>query len=395
MLYTKPINEIRYEDVVDFCNQKIKENINLDYKEKIESSIAKTVSSMANTWGGLIIVGVEDDDSAPKLPAIGMEFKEHVEEQINNIILGNINPPVFPEIKICKSTDGKYMFAIIRVCQSNITPHAIQGSTKVYLRTNTSNEPEELATIDRVLWLTNRRQKSIDLKNSFSDTTSKRFLSISARESAPVGLCLTTFSMCPSYPFEMLINHEELEETRLGDIRVQSYPEFHFPMNLHSVEYIPTQFGVYSFKNTCGRIRYEEINRYGFFSFITNLSVMKELNDKSTVPYTNINSIFRVADSMFECMEKFYSKIGYWGILEFKIKLENIQKVTFRHLRDIDYELKPLSNVLEFEREFSFTELKNNRVNIMTSLFTEVSRALGFSITENSIKEYMKINNRI
>ncbi|GAJ01553.1 unnamed protein product, partial [marine sediment metagenome] len=39
------------------------------------------------------------------------------------------------------------------------TPHAIRGNTRVYIRTDTSNEPEELATVDKVLWLLDKRER--------------------------------------------------------------------------------------------------------------------------------------------------------------------------------------------------------------------------------------------
>src|SRR5271157_5965668 len=100
MLYTKTIERITFEDVVNFCAERHRESIHLDYKREIDNSLAKTIAAMANTWGGLILVGVEDDDSRPMLPVEGMYYQERLRERINNIILGNITPPVFPEIQI-------------------------------------------------------------------------------------------------------------------------------------------------------------------------------------------------------------------------------------------------------------------------------------------------------
>ena len=91
MLYTKEIKKITFQDIVDFCKEKHRETIHLDYKQEIDSSLAKTIAAMANTWGGVIVIGVEDEDSKPKLPVKGILYKEHLREQINNIILGNIN----------------------------------------------------------------------------------------------------------------------------------------------------------------------------------------------------------------------------------------------------------------------------------------------------------------
>ncbi|MBZ9572486.1 ATP-binding protein [Patescibacteria group bacterium] len=70
MLFTKEITKITYQDVVEFCNQRIAESINLDYKKDFPRDLEKSISAFANTTGGLIIIGVEEEDSKPKLPKI-------------------------------------------------------------------------------------------------------------------------------------------------------------------------------------------------------------------------------------------------------------------------------------------------------------------------------------
>ena len=67
------------------------------------------------------MIGVDEEDSKPKLPVIGFPYDEHLRERINNLILGNIMPPLFPEIQICASPDGATAFAVVRVAQSELT----------------------------------------------------------------------------------------------------------------------------------------------------------------------------------------------------------------------------------------------------------------------------------
>src|SRR3989344_7773262 len=210
MLYTKDIEKITFQDVLDFCNQKYRETIHLDYKQEINSGLAKTIAAMANTWGGLIIIGVEDEDSTPKLPIKGIEYKEHLREQINNIVLGNIMPPVFPEIQICPDEKNKKALIVIRVPQSNHSPHAIRSNTRIYIRTDTSNEPEEFATIDRILWLVDRRKKSTELKDGFYETAEKRFNTLCKKDGVVIQHTDAIFSICPPYPFEALIDYRKL-----------------------------------------------------------------------------------------------------------------------------------------------------------------------------------------
>jgi len=75
MLYTTAINDISWQEVVDFCEQKIPEGGYLDYKEDFPSTLEKTISALANTLGGIILIGVEEDDeNKPVLPIKGINF---------------------------------------------------------------------------------------------------------------------------------------------------------------------------------------------------------------------------------------------------------------------------------------------------------------------------------
>ena len=69
MIYTKSISELTWGDVEEFCRQKVGEGAYLDYKEDFPTHLYKTISAMANTFGGVILIGVEEDnDRTPKLP---------------------------------------------------------------------------------------------------------------------------------------------------------------------------------------------------------------------------------------------------------------------------------------------------------------------------------------
>ncbi|GAI10680.1 unnamed protein product [marine sediment metagenome] len=149
MLFTKEITKITFEDVVSFCNQQIPESINLDYKKEFPTDLEKTISAFANTMGGLVIIGVEDKDSKPKLPVKGLKYQEGLRERVNSIILANIYPPVFPEIQVCDQV-RKRTFIIIRIPQSNMTPHYIRHRTKIYIRTDDIIHPEKLAPAEIV-----------------------------------------------------------------------------------------------------------------------------------------------------------------------------------------------------------------------------------------------------
>ena len=72
MLYTKPITEILWDDVEAFCQQRVPEGTYLDYKQDFPKHLQKTIAAMANTLGGVILIGVaEDAEGKPVTPVNG------------------------------------------------------------------------------------------------------------------------------------------------------------------------------------------------------------------------------------------------------------------------------------------------------------------------------------
>src|ERR1700690_200309 len=178
-LYRKQIEQITWDEIETFCQQGIAEGAYLDYKADFPENLYKTIAAMANTFGGIVIIGVgEDKDNKPVVPLTGIEFKKGLSERVMNIILTNITPPVFPEIQPCPSADGEKALVLIRIPQSHQGPHAVMKNTKVYLRTGNRNNPEELADIDRILWLVDHRRKSEQLRERLLVKANDRFKSL-------------------------------------------------------------------------------------------------------------------------------------------------------------------------------------------------------------------------
>jgi predicted HTH transcriptional regulator len=165
MLYIKPINDITWDDVETFCLQKIPENAYLDYKRDFPTHLEKIIAAMANTLGGIILIGVaEDKENKPIVPVKGVDFKKGLSERVMNIILTNITPPVFPEIAVPCNKRGDKALLVVRIPQSHQTPHAIAENTEVYIRTGNRNKPERIASINEIEWLRDHRKKIRRLK---------------------------------------------------------------------------------------------------------------------------------------------------------------------------------------------------------------------------------------
>jgi predicted HTH transcriptional regulator len=91
MLFSKPIDQITYQDIETFCGKAMTEGVSLDYKENIPKELERTISAFANTYGGLILIGIEEDaQGKPKIPIKGIPFQRGLHETIINIILSTI-----------------------------------------------------------------------------------------------------------------------------------------------------------------------------------------------------------------------------------------------------------------------------------------------------------------
>ena len=325
-LFTQPTNTISYDDVVSFCEQGISEGVNLDYKRDFPKSLEKTISAFANTFGGMIIIGVEDEDSKPKRPFVGIKYKQKLEERVWNIILDNIYPPLFPEIRVCPPKKNK-TFVIIRVPQSSDTPHAIYNNTDVYIRTGNRNKPEDIATEEKREWLRNRRRKSEELRERLYKRAEEKYQNICKSEKVEAEYGEFTLSFCPLYPQKPLMSVEEIEKI-LENIRVGDVGRLEFPKTIAGGRLCPIQDGMYYFalvEDTRFFI-YSEINKFGLLLYKEDSGwIDKEEHTKSVYAV----QVIRRLSFALEAAYKLYNQVGYWGLVEFRFSLHKLLGIRF------------------------------------------------------------------
>jgi len=398
MLFTKEITEITFEDVVNFCKEQMPESINLDYKKDFPRHLEKTISAFANTMGGLIILGVEDKDSKPKLPVIGLKYQEGFRERVTSIILSNIYPPVFPEIGVCKPVE-KRTFVIIRVPQTNMTPHYIRHRTQIYVRTDDITHPERLAPAEQIAWLRDKRKKSEELREFLYATALERYNNyLKLNKLTGIPFCEATTSIIPLYPTEPYKTLQEIKQIS-RDIVARGYNNT-FPDFFRTR---PIQGGIADFlyEEKSQAIRYTEINQFGLIFYKEDLGLVGE---KSTgaksekIKTTYLNWMLRLVDLFLEASAKFYERLGYWGLVEFKFSLEKllgVDLVGFGERRWRRKENISIDDVLNWRRTYYVNEIRNTRRELLIELLGDIGWSLGWeNITEERIKEVLKEYNR-
>ncbi len=400
MLYRKQIDQITWDDVETFCQQGIAEGAYLDYKANFPDNLANTIAAMANTLGGIILIGVkEDKENKPVVPVQGIPFEKGLSERVMNIILTNITPPVFPEIQVTDVKEQKTI-VLIRIAQSHQSPHAIADNTRVYLRTGNRNNPEALATVDEIGWLSDHRAKSEELRERLYLKANERFKSLCAplnfRDFSIISRGLLTLAISPLYPKKIFMNPPALKNI-CHDLKVWdnsgvrgSNNTFPLPdadrsrlvqdgIVLNDTDVRP------NLVSTC----HTELNCFGLYMFKCKLPrPFKMPNSNETRSIVYAHDIFWLLDEMLDSTFKFYEQLGYWGTLLFKMHLENIDGCFLSTAtRQGDHLVSPDADI-KFENIMLVKDMKENKPEIILKAAQQIGWSFNWPITAETMTKF-------
>ncbi len=369
-MFTKPLSQIEYPAVEAFCYT-FGEGARVEYKSEMIKDIPKIISAFANTLGGIIVIGVEADKIQNKVISInGISTKTGIEESILDSSLNGIYPSIIPEVKILDIPDkGDKILVVIKVHESVEAPHAIQNSTRVYIRTGSITQPYEMAEIDRIKYLLDRREKPLKLKEKLKQRAYKRISNFVSGSKIDVPYIYV--GILPVFPYQPLIP--------LGDL-------YTFCNDLpHRYAYIndPQRImdGVCKFAGNVGDFYYREINHYGLIFTCDTLdkteSRWKRSFGQNTDPRLYIRFVHFVVNisKALKLAEIFYGKCGYLGNVEVRIDAENIANEFLLYneegVPDFD-EYKSVDNNVSSSRIIAVEDITVKLLDIVVSLLHNI-----------------------
>lgn len=321
-MFTKPLSQVEYPDVESFCNA-FGEGVRVEYKSEMIKEIPKIISTFANTLGGIIVIGVETDKVQNKVTAInGIDNKPGIEESIISSSLQGIYPSVIPEIKIIDIPGKKNkILVVIKVHESKDAPHAIQNSTRVYIRTGSTSQPYELAEIDRIEYMLKRREKSTELKRELIQDARLRVDGLLRVIDGPREPYFYV-AISPVFPYRPLISLDELYG-------------FCSKVPYNSTQYLgvddPQRIadGICKFYGKSGDFTYREINHSGLVFACESLdkrpSRWKRGGDKEDEKlYVVFAQFIFIIGRALKLAKLFYDKCGYLGNVEIGVSVRNI-----------------------------------------------------------------------
>ena len=163
-MFTGALADKTYDDLITFLQTDLPEGLRLDYKSNFPSKLEKTLAAMANTEGGVVLVGVEEDADRPRYPMHGTPKGVDVDQAVERVIskaYQAIREPLFPEVESIPIPEkpGKCV-VVIRIQPSERAPHAVSNGEDVYVRVDSQAfqvEREKRAEVEQLDWLFRRR----------------------------------------------------------------------------------------------------------------------------------------------------------------------------------------------------------------------------------------------
>ncbi len=374
--------------------------MNLDYKASMPEKLENTVCALANTYGGVIVIGINEENYAPKLPVEGMPLQEGFYEQAIQIIMSNISPPIMPEVQVCAK--GGKCFVVIRVQESDIGPHATAGNTKIYFRTGKRNQPEDIADVDRILWLASRRQKANELREQLFSSMLKRAENAMVLKKAKIEFGQAALLASPLHPYQPFVQYDQMLE--IGRTVQAFWEDYKIPRNAYDARVVLNGVAYSYLMEGVNLYSYTEYNQYGLACHIEdfgwNINDPKN-KDQVVDQQIRLHHIVRSVDVFLQSCAHFFKELGFWGVVKFQFRLDGIAFKNFVPLGEYHYGTPKTQSILDphvqLERAIpaKMLDSPNGRASFTLQFCTELAWAFGYPKEGPSIERYLKENRRL
>ena len=183
----KSFENIEEQDIQNLVDGREEESVILEFKKELSSNskeIAKDLSCMANSEGGILIYGLQEDTNGKAQSIEWINSSENFEERIENIIATTITPPIpfkiFPIQK--RGEDTKYSYIVLVPKSNNLHMVIKDNDNRYYKRSGKTIQKMEDSEIKEKVRLINLDKENIDtlfslLKSEFQEFTGTNLIS--------------------------------------------------------------------------------------------------------------------------------------------------------------------------------------------------------------------------
>ncbi|HZL06628.1 MAG TPA: ATP-binding protein, partial [Coriobacteriia bacterium] len=128
-----PVDELSASDLEVLAGNRVPEAFDLDFKgtlygnsDKERRDLCGDVAALANTSGGVIIVGVEEDEQAVAAATPGVELGDSERNRMLQTLASGVAPlPALDVISVPSADDPARGWFVLAVPRSTRAPHAV------------------------------------------------------------------------------------------------------------------------------------------------------------------------------------------------------------------------------------------------------------------------------
>lgn len=315
--FGKRVEQLEESDLDILIKEETSEGLYMEYKSDFPNHLAKIVASLANTFGGWIIIGA-DARNPRNVPTSfpGIDISGEPKDRFRHICRDGIIPvPLFFSKLIIKSSDSSKGILVVRVPESSYPPH-ITKDGRIYRRNMEGSDPvgeTDRHVLDRLF------EKSILNKSEVKGFVLRKI----QRSDRKVDTNEVIFKVvCCPVPLNLgLINPFFVPEriTRLKkmaqSIWKQSLPKdtkfnpegFSFQLGNHSLEILRSGVITYS------------------YPVPTSIKDLSRATDPFQMEFLDYRALQIALLRTIKLTREVYRFTGYMGLLVIKVALENIQ----------------------------------------------------------------------
>ena len=372
-IFEEPIETISYSDIDSFCNSKISENIKVDYKIDFPDDLAKYIVGFANTYGGILLIGIQANKTT-NIPTgiVGIDLEEGLEEKVINISHANINPPITPEVCVIpfksKSslTKDDRAVVLIRVHESFETPHMCMKNknNRIYERIHNETRPADLSTIKELI---EKNEKSeIKLEKLIDDKI------INLRHDG-----FRAIYVIPTYPVKNIIKF---------NLEIDNFLRNNTPPHLHFGDYRPLMDGAIFEHKSDSKV---EITKEGLISYRENWKTEDAHGGDNGDIFINRTMVNVVRILQYSL--KIYRRVGYFGSVMIGIDIDGTKnKFLFANIeRGLEKRYATTESSISINQIFSYNDFADI-LKPTLSLFEMLFRSFGLVIKEKVLSDWIK-----
>lgn len=404
-IFSKQIHQLTYEDIHELLVEGAEENIRLEFKREYpgRNNMLKKLSAFANTYGGYLILGVEEDGKGKIKSLPGVNFINRFDQAVVQWCFEEIFPPIVPLVSppIPHPQDKGRYFYVIYIEQSMETPHILNKSRNgLFVRTDEYSQKflTRLAKFDELEYLMSRRKKADDFLKTLLARADKRLETHKEIKFEEHHGTDSLLKLCfiPLFPQNLMLEPENLIKFAQGaamKARGATLPDF-------SDEKVHSQLeSIISENPGVSYYSYFEINVYNMLYYVCDVTREYPKGSMQGNPFLKVIPIKVLMAEIILFLRyarSFFKMSGFHGMLKFIVGMENIKG---RRLRfDVDEagpeKISYLDNYLIMQRSVSVMDLKKEE-KIAMDVFKDLCFSLGFkkiySADKSEIKDFYRL----